>query len=162
MVKEAQDVYYRLADRYTTDSLIGWNARLEMAKNVIYEGWGSESDQLRVYAWLINMQSGKVETRYDLPLVYEMLGHCAEFGIGTPVDRKQSLLWYEACVKEEGDDWAVQRSLCRLAKDAMDKKRYKNAFEYLERIKPYLEEMCKLSEDASMQACRMRYYIGEI
>lgn len=166
-IQDTVETYNRLVKENDLKSVIGWKARLALSKMIVFENQQgttttvSNQQQLRVYSWMINMQSKKRKYyKDDYPHIFEILGYCAEFGIGTPFDKKQSIKWYELCVAEEGDDWAIKRSLCRLVNHYMDKKDYKTAHRYLNRLKPDLDDMCKLSEDANKQACRMRYHLG--
>lgn len=155
MIEEALQVYRRLSETSTVSN-IRWKAKIELSKLIIFEGCGTEIDQAQVYSLLIQMQS----KQQDLTQVYEILGYCSENGIGTEANKRASLDWYISCANQKEVDWAKQRSLCRLVNFYIDDQDYFSAFKYLQKLKPDLDDMSQLSEDASIQARRMRYYLG--
>lgn len=159
MIQESLSVYHRLTETYSIQSNIGWKARLELAKLVVFENHTTETvDQNTVYTWLNQMQS---KPEKELAQVFEILGYCSENGIGVTISKKDALRWYICCIEQKEFDWAKQRSLCRLVNFYMDDQDYTSAFNYLQKLKPELDEMSQLSEDASIQARRMKYYLGK-
>ncbi|KAI9246147.1 hypothetical protein EDC94DRAFT_627566 [Helicostylum pulchrum] len=155
MVKEALQVYRRLSESSSVPNIC-WKAKIELSKLIVFEGCGTELEQAQIYALLIQMQSES----QDLAQVYEILGYCSEHGIGTVANKQVSLDWYISCTDQKETDWARQRSLCRLVNFYIDDQDYFSAFKYLQDLKPDLDDMSQLSEDASIQARRMRYYLG--
>lgn len=155
MAKEALQVYRRLSETSSVSNVC-WKAKIELSKLIVFEGCGTEQDQVQVYSLLIQMQSKP----QDLAQVYEILGYCSEHGIGTVANKQASLDWYISCTEQKEIDWAKQRSLCRLVNFYIDDQDYFSAFKYLQKLKPNLDDMSQLSEDASIQARRMRYYLG--
>lgn len=157
MMEDGLIVYHRLTDTYDIKSNIGWKARLMLSKLIIFEGVGTEKDQLKVYSWLMHMQ---LKRNKPLAQVFELLGYCTENGIGTALDKDSALHWYISCTEAKEFDWAKQRSLCRLVNYYMDSKDYSSAYVYLKTLEPDLDDMSQLSEDAGIQARRIRYFLG--
>lgn len=163
-------IYCELATLQKTEPFIVKKARIEAAKIVVFENYGNEKDQAKVHSWLLDIIKQR-DTKHlggELCEAYELLGYCAENGIGTHVNKNDSVLFYLDCVNEENHvqlqqhkHWAKQRSLCRLVYKYMDEKSYPLAFTYLNMLKPSLDEMGRLlSADANFQARRMKYFMG--
>jgi hypothetical protein len=164
-IDEAMSIYARLVGSYALDSAIGMKVRLEIAKLVIFEDYGTESDQQRVYSSLLDIKESASNVN-ECPEVLEILGYCSENGIGTSLNHDKAVEFYIDCVNMVGNEkcglWEKQRCLCRLVNIYMEEKNYNSAFTYLEALKPNLDQMSQLPfQDAASQAHRMRYYFGK-
>ncbi|KAK4509315.1 uncharacterized protein ATC70_007666 [Mucor velutinosus] len=169
-IDETMLIYSELAISQEAQPSIIKKARIEAAKIVIFENYGNEQDQTKVHSWLLDIiKQDSMRHLGELCEVHELLGYCAENGIGTDVNKDDAILFYMDCVNESCQQdqlqqykhWAKERSLCRLVYRHMDDKDYASAFMYLHMLKPSLERMGQLlSADASIQARRMKYFLG--
>ncbi|KAG1082232.1 hypothetical protein G6F42_022648 [Rhizopus arrhizus] len=169
-IDETMLIYSELATSEETQPCIIKKARIEAAKIVIFENYGNEQDQIKVRSWLLDIIKQEDMRRLgELCEVHELLGYCAENGIGTKVNKDDAILFYTDCANEDGQQepleqhrhWARERSLCRLVYSHMDERDYASAFMYLSMLKPSLDSMGQLpSADASMQTRRMKYFLG--
>lgn len=170
-IDEAMLLYSELATSKQAQPFIIKKARIEAAKIVIFENYGNEQDQIKVHSWLLDiLKQENMRHLGELCEVLELLGYCAENGMGTNVNKDDAILFFADCVNEDQQQdqlhqqhrhWAKERSLCRLVYWHMDDKDYLTAFMYLNMLKPSLEKMGQLpSADASMQTRRMKYFLG--
>lgn len=162
-------IFSELATSEHAQSFIVKKARIEAAKIVVFENYGNEQNQIKVHSWLMNIiKQENIKHLGELCEVYELLGYCAENGIGTKVNKNDAILFYIDCANEEEQDqhqrhkhWAKQRSLCRLVYTRMEEKDYQSAFMYLQMLQPSLEVMGQLpSADATTQTRRMKYFFS--
>ncbi|GAN08010.1 cobalamin biosynthesis protein CobT [Mucor ambiguus] len=169
-IDETMLIYSELATSKEEQPCIIKKARIEAAKIVILENYGNEQDQIKVYLWLLDIiKRDGMRNLGELCEVHELLGYCAENGIGTNINKDEAIVFYEDCVNEDCHQdqlnqhkhWAKERSLCRLVYRHMDGKDYLSTFKYLGMLSPSLERMGQLpSADASMHTRRMKYFLG--
>jgi hypothetical protein len=163
MMDDTLKVYLRLGDDHETCTNIGWKSRLGMAKIVIFEKGVLGSYRTKVHSWLMDMSTRSKNDR-ELAEVCELLGYCADYGIGTSTNKEESVHYYTASSSTSNDnhgDWSTkQRSICRLADLHMEEKNYEYAFISLEKLKPNLEEAAIISEKEEIGHRRMIFYLG--
>ncbi|KAI8641412.1 hypothetical protein BD408DRAFT_483482 [Parasitella parasitica] len=172
---ETMSIYSKLAASEEMQPVIAKKARIEAAKIVVFEKYGDEHDQTKTHSRLLDIISRENSKQLgELCEVYELLGYCAENGIGTEMNKDKAISYYIDCVIEQDQDqqkqqkqqqqhkhWAKQRALCRLVYKHMGEKDYQSAFVYLDMLEPSLDEMSQLpSEDAAIQSRRMKYFLG--
>ncbi|KAL9548085.1 hypothetical protein MBANPS3_005845 [Mucor bainieri] len=170
-IDQAMLLYSEAATSTEAQPCIVKKARIEAAKMVIFENYGNTQDQIKVHAWLLDiLKQDDMRHLGELCEVHELLGYCAENGIGTDVNKDDAIVFYMDCVNQDCQQqgqqhqpkhWAKERSLCRLVYWHMDDKDYPSAFRYLSMLRPSLERMGQLpSADATMQTRRMKYFLG--
>lgn len=140
--------------------------RLEVAKLIIFNSYGTETDQRKIYSGLLEMKKN-ASILSECPELLEILGYCSENGIGTSLNHDRATELYLDCLNvaentnEKSRHGGKQRCLCRLVNMYMEDKNYKSALIYLEVLRPELDQLSQLPfPDAISQAHRMKYYIG--
>lgn len=134
-----------------------------MTKIVIFGNHGSESDRSKVHSQLKELVSTSTTStkNEDTAELLELLGYCAEHGIGTSINKKSAASYYISCISFFSSNDTVSqsklRSLVRLVDLYMEEKQNNSALIYLHQMKPYFSELKDIKESR-----RMKYYLGNV
>ncbi|KAI8879228.1 HCP-like protein [Backusella circina FSU 941] len=158
MVEEAFAIYKELEQIHTSDTTIGWLARLEKVKFIIYKLNSSSVEHKMAYHALCNMSRVKNRIRAE---AMEIIGYCNEQGIGTEKNLDTAIDWYKQCIANSNScELHSIRSTCKLITIFMDLKQYTQAYICINDLKPILDDLSRLSDEGFQQARRVCYFLG--